>query len=388
MEVKRIFGLIVLVFVAAACDQKKTSQAVFPANSKTGTTDVACQAARVMNIPTQFLVTWEDGRITVERGENADQFTQDFIEPRLRDIQHVEFDRWIKVEETVSTSSFTPDAQWGQRMIQLDSVQAQGVKGQGVVVAIVDTPVDYTHPQLVDRMIPGWDFVTNTAKADKPHEHATHIAGVIGAEEGGMIKGLAPKVQIMGVSFMDSSGNGTLGDAVKALKYAGDHGAQVINNSWGGSQCSETLRSTMQALSDKGVLLMVAAGNDGVDIGSVPSYPASFTIPLQITVGASKYSDIMSAFSNTSWSLVHLFAPGEDIYSTIPGGYTNMSGTSMATPFLTGAAALLLSAKPTAAPLQIKQALMNSVDSGPFRASTSGRLNVQRALDEIRRLVP
>jgi subtilisin family serine protease len=133
---------------------------------------------------------------------------------------------------------------------------------------------------------------------------------------------------------------------------------------------------------------MVAAGNDGVDLGTTPSYPAAFTIPLQITVGASKYSDIMSSFSNTSWSLVHLFAPGEDIYSTIPGGYANMSGTSMATPFLTGAAALLMSAKPTATPLQVKQALLNSVDPGPFRASSGGRLNVQRALDEIRRLVP
>ena len=133
---------------------------------------------------------------------------------------------------------------------------------------------------------------------------------------------------------------------------------------------------------------MVAAGNDGVDILKSPTFPASFMTPLQITVGASQASDIMTAFSNTSWTLVHLAAPGQDIYSSIPGGYAMMSGTSMATPFVTGAAALLMGAKPKASPAQIRQALLSSVDPGPFRVSTQGRLNVQRALDEIRRLVP
>jgi subtilisin family serine protease len=388
MDVKRLLGWLSLVLIVSACDQKKTSQKVFPENYQKPNQEVACDQAAFSKIPTRFLVAWEDGHITVETSENSDLFVRDFMEPQLRDIKHVEFDRWIHLDTQVVQAAASADNSWGQHSIQLDSVHAEGVKGQGVTVAIVDTPVDYSHPQLQRRMVEGWDFVSNTAHASLPHEHATHIAGVIAAEEGGPVDGLAPQAQVMGVSFMDASGSGSLGDAIKAMNYAADHGARVINNSWGGPLCSETMRLATRALSDRGVLLMVAAGNDGVDILRSPTYPASFTNPLQITIGASQVSEIMSGFSNTSWTLVHLVAPGQDIYSTVPGGYTLMSGTSMATPFVTGAAALLLSAKPNASPALIKQAILASVDPGPFRVLTQGRLNVQRALAEIRRLVP
>jgi len=256
MDVKRLIGGVTLLLLLAACDNKKTSQTVFPGNNqKNGSTEVSCQQAKINNIPTRFIVTWEDGHISVEKSENSDLFVDHFVEPNLQAIHHVEYDRWIYLDDqTVQTSATTtPDNDWGQRTIQLDAVHAQGVKGQGILVAIVDTPVDYTHPQLKNRMVPGWDFVTNTAQATAPHEHATHIAGVIAAEEGGQVKGLAPQSQVMGVSFMDASGSGALSGAVLAMNYAADHGAKVINNSWGGPLCSEAMRTSMKALSDKGV---------------------------------------------------------------------------------------------------------------------------------------
>jgi subtilisin family serine protease len=230
--------------------------------------------------------------------------------------------------------------------------------------------------------------VTNSPQAAAPADHATHVAGVIGANQGGQVTGMAPQSQIMGVSFMDTSGTGTLGNAILALQYAAQHGAKIINNSWGGPGCMATFQSAMQDLSNQGILLMVAAGNDGADLSQSPTYPAVFNLPNQITVAASQENNYMATFSNSSWTLVHLAAPGQDIYSTVTGAsYAFMSGTSMATPFLTGAAAVLMGAVPNATPAQIKAALLAGVDSGPFRVVTQGRLNLQKALQQLQSAV-
>jgi len=402
MDVKRRVSLLAMVLATitlAGCDQPKTANNVVQdPNQNKNMGDYNCTSTSASTIPTSFIVEWEDGHFSVEKSENIDLFKKKFITPKLSDIRKVEFDRTIKLDDRnfrieAATGGTQPPTDWGQSLIRASSAWTQGIKGSGVTVAIVDTPVDYSHPQLKNQMIPGWDFVDNIPVAKAPHAHATHIAGVIGGEEGGAVLGLAPQAKMMGVSFMDATGSGNLGDAIKAMNYAADHGAKIINNSWGGSACSLSMKSAMQALETKGVLLLVAAGNDGVDIEFTPTYPAAFNLSNQVTVAAGNVYDTLAGFSNDSFKLVHLAAPGDGVFSSVPislgtNGYAYMSGTSMATPFVSGAAALLLGLRPTATPAQLKQALLASVDTKSYRVLTQGRLNIDKAITEIKKLVP
>jgi subtilisin family serine protease len=398
--IRRALALLLLVLTISTigCAPAKTTSSVVQEPVQKGDKDPTCTSTATDTIPTSFIVEWENGKFSVEKSENIELFKKKFITPKLDQIKKVEFNREIKLDdrayrlEKVSASAAAAK-NWGQSLIRASTAWEQGIKGKGVTVAIVDTAVDHSHPQLKSRMVAGWDFVENLPKATTPHSHGTHIAGVIGGEEGGEVEGLAPEAQLMGVSFMDAEGAGSLGDAIKAMNFAAEHGAKIINNSWGGSSCSPSMKSAMQALDSKGVLLLVAAGNDGSDIEYSPTYPAAFNLSNQITVAAGNVFDAMAGFSNDSFKLVHLAAPGDTIYSSVPldvdpSGYANMSGTSMATPFVSGAAALLLSLRPAATPAQLRQALLASADVKSYRVLTRGRLNIENAITEIKKLVP
>ena len=192
---------------------------------------------------------------------------------------------------------------------------------------------------------------------------------------------------------MDDTGSGDLPVAIRAIQYAASRGARVINASWGGTYCSQAMKETIAALEGEGVLFVAAAGNNGdglqasgMSLESLPVFPAAIGASGQITIGASTSRDYMAGFSNFSYTLVDLVAPGSNIFSTYPGGgYKLESGTSMATPFVSGAAALLFGAHPTATVAQVKAALLGSVDRGPFAVASQGRLNVKAALDELAR---
>ncbi|PWU17081.1 MAG: alkaline serine protease, partial [Bdellovibrio sp.] len=182
-------------------------------------------------------------------------------------------------------------------------------------------------------------------------------------------------------------GAGDTGGAIQALNYAAARGAKIINASWGGPTCSNILQATIENLSEQGLLIVVAAGNDGNDLDTMPEYPAVDQVPGQITVAAIRSSGFMDVYSNTSFNFVHIAAPGTGILSTvIDHGTALMSGTSMATPFVSGAAALLWGLRPQATAADIKSALLKSVDTGPYRVSSQGRLNVRKAVDEIKRM--
>lgn len=416
MEVTKALAGVALLLALTACSNNKTTESVFEDES---TSQKLCSGQKLEN---QFIVTWEDGRITVETAPDAETFKREFVEKNLADIRQVEYDRLIQLRwpessslEQSSVGEFNSD--WGAQMIKAPAVWSQGVSGQGILVGVVDSDVDVSHPQIQGRIavnsgeIPGngldddgngyIDDVLGMSFVSEPgtglNPHGTHVSGIISTDHNkGPIKGLAPQARLIPAPFISSTGRGSLGDAIMALQYVGSRGARVVNASWGGAPCVDSLRNAFVQLQNNGVLLIVAAGNDSRDLDRYPEYPAAFGLGTQITVAASTFSDFMADFSNSGLSMVHLAAPGKNIISTVPfstdaSGMRSFDGTSMAAPFVAGAAALIWSDRPQATALQVRQALLSSVDVVPrqeFRVSTRGRLNVEKALLHLRQLVP
>jgi|GEM_PF-6698596 len=245
---------------------------------------------------------------------------------------------------------------WHINALNLERAWARS-RGCNVTVAIVDQLPDLTHPDLRGRWVAGYDTISQQT-IEEPQEgygpHGTHVAGLVAAN--GRAKGVAPCARLMPIRIFDESGYA--GDAAVAdgLKWAVDHGANVINMSWGGPGYSLALAKALDYALSKGVVLVAAAGNESV---GTPMYPAAF--PGVIAVAASDGLNRLSSFSSYGY-FVDLAAPGEDIFSTLPlNSYGYFSGTSMAAPLVSGAAALLL-AQRNLDPWQIHAILLSSGD--------------------------
>lgn len=417
MEVRGLlnfFGLLCFLFLFA-CSQKSVENTF--QDNKNSPSGASCGGAAIEN---RFLVSWEDGRFTVEKAENKEVFIEKFLKPNLQAVRRAEFDRTLQVPDVIfANNSLRANAtseDWGQTLIEADALWNQNYFGQGVRVAVVDTGVDYSHPQIKPRLdrnlaeingrpgvdddgngliddFYGWDFFANqpTPVVNSDVIHGSHVAGIILADHNtGRVAGLAPQATLIPANFMSPVKNegGSIGAAILSIRYAVSRGAKIINASWGGGDCSSSLEEEIAGLAAKGILFVAASGNEYADLDRTPAYPASFQSPAQLTVAASRSSDLLADFSNTSYTFVHLGAPGADIFSSIPGGYASLSGTSMAAPFVSGAAALLWSARPTASLKQIRDAILNSVDIKNYRVKTRGRLNVNRAFAELKKQVP
>lgn len=251
-----------------------------------------------------------------------------------------------------------------------------------IVVAVVDTGVAITHPDLKENLWTdsagayGYDFHNNRPNAIDDNKHGTHVAGIIGAELNGIgTAGISPKVRIMPLKFLDSNGTGDTTAAIKAINYAVDHGAKIISNSWGGGGRSELLNQAIQNAIAKGVIVVAAAGNEANNNDGLPSYPASF--PGVISVASSDEGDSLSSFSNYGKSSVTIAAPGSHIYSSVLGNAWNyLSGTSMATPQVSGALALAMSANPALNATQLSAILCQSSKKILLDRVNCGRLDV------------
>ncbi len=283
-----------------------------------------------------------------------------------------------------------------------------GGTGAGLVVAITDTGFDSDHPDLVGSLwtnprqgcgatdqdgnglvgdCHGWNFYSNSADVDNGSmgTHGTNVAGTVGARAGNGVgsAGVAPSVSIMPLVI----GGGQSVDAglgAKAIRYAVDNGADVINASWGcacAGQPLEDLRSAIAYAAAHDVLVVAAAGNDSLSRDVSPFYPASYTSPNLITVGSSTAADTMAAHSAYGATSVDLFAPGEKVATTWnDGGMRLVSGTSIAAPHVAAAVALYRSTMPDATFAELKQALLDDVDPKPAFAGksvTGGRLTVR-----------
>ncbi len=268
---------------------------------------------------------------------------------------------------------------WGLDAISVPEVWTQGYTGEDVVVAVIDSGVDFTHPDLDDNIwintgeifgdgidndgngyiddLIGWDFVGNDYNPMDEETHGTHVAGIIAAEANdyGMV-GVAYNAKIMPIRVFDANGRGTQGDIIKGIIYAADNGADVINLSLTTGGYSPEVESAVKYATERGAIVVMAAGNDG---GEKPVYPAALATDWGIAVGAIDINYNVTDFSNRAGSdssLYYVVAPGQDIYSTTPNDtYGFLSGTSMATPYVSGVAALMLSANPDLTPADIRQ---------------------------------
>lgn len=277
-----------------------------------------------------------------------------------------------------------------------------------IIVAVIDTGVDYNHIDLRDNMwhnpgevngdgidndrngivddYYGANFYgANTGNPLDDNGHGTHVAGTIGATGNNTtgVTGVAWDVQIMALKFI-TGGSGYTSDAVEAVYYAVNNGAKILSNSWGGGGYDSALASAIDYARSRGVIFVAAAGNYSSNNDLSPFYPSSYTANNVVSVASTDANDNLSSFSNYGATTVDLAAPGSSIYSTLPGdSYGTYSGTSMAAPHVSGALALVWSAHPTWSYSQVIGAVMNGVDqlaSLTGRVASGGRLNVANAV--------
>jgi hypothetical protein len=275
-----------------------------------------------------------------------------------------------------------------------------------VVAAIIDTGIDYNHQDLVANVWSaahpfsitdangtiscpagsrGFNAVANTCDPFDDNSHGTHVSGIIGAvgNNGVGVAGLNWAVQIMACKFLDATGVGIVSNAITCLQFVKtmkDSGVNIVatNNSWGGSDFSQALSDAIMAQQQDGILFVAAAGNDFSNNDLYPVYPANIFLPNVISVAATTRTDAVATFSNIGRRTVHLGAPGQEILSTLPGGiYGIDTGTSMATPHITGAAALMAAQSPS----RDWRAIKNLILSGGAPKNSLAQTVTGRRLD-------
>ncbi|MCU1221070.1 MAG: Cell wall/surface repeat protein, partial [Candidatus Angelobacter sp.] len=347
-------------------------------------------------------------------------------EEKARTLQRLKADpdvEFAEPEHTFSTKQLPNDpflstsGTWGQPYADLWGLASIGApaawdtaQGDGIVVAVIDTGVDYNHPDLVTNIwtnvneidgnfidddsngfvddVRGWNFVFNNNDVIDHNGHGTHVAGTIAAlgDNGLGVIGVAWHAHIMAVKGLDDNGFGFDSSLAPAIIYAASNGADVINASWGTQGTSQSIEEAIQFATGLGTVLVAAAGNSSQD--AMNFFPASS--PEAITVASHDPFGNFSFFSNFG-PKIDVTAPGEDILSlqaanTFQGqpvidGYTRMSGTSMAAPHVSGVAALILSGNPTYSPEQVRQIIHISNTSVPFDSRFgSGKLNAATAV--------
>jgi len=269
-----------------------------------------------------------------------------------------------------------------------------------VVVAVIDTGIDPNHRDLMmniwrdqankNSKTFGWNFVSNQPNPTDTHGHGTHVAGIIGAiaDPNTGVSGVAHQVSIMPIKYYSDQNSGptNLKNTIRAIHYAVDHGAKIINYSGGGPEFSQEEYLAIKKAEARGVLFVAAAGNEhqNTDQKENAYYPSAYRLTNILSVAATDIRNNLLPTSNWGKTTVDVAAPGENIFSTLPAGrFGYMSGTSQATAFVTGLAALLLSHDPSLTPQQIKTFITANVDAFPHlqaKLISGGRVNAYRAL--------
>jgi subtilisin family serine protease len=327
------------------------------------------------------------------------------------------------------TSSLASDglgSLWGMKAIEAEEAWKKS-QGEGVIVAVSDTGIYKTHPDLKSNLWQnpgergtdslgrdkatnkvdddnnghiddtwGWAFNTKNNNPNDEHYHGTHVAGTIAAPQNGLgVVGAAPKAKLMAVKFLGANGSGTDLGGAQSIVYAAKNGAKIINCSWGGGEASQVMTDAVAYAQSRNVLIVAAAGNDGLNTDRHEHIPSGIDLDNVISVGATaNRSGSRAGFSNFGPLTVDLAAPGVDIKSTfLPTAnigrrslYAKLSGTSMAAPHVSGVAALIWSAQPQLTYLEVKQILMEKaakVSPWQNRSRTEGVLNAKKSLETL-----
>ena len=308
--------------------------------------------------------------------------------------------------------------QWAPPIIQGTTAWSVGTGLRSVIVAVLDSGIDLSHPDLAGNVwrnprelpdngiddegngfiddVTGWNFIADTNGVQDRFGHGTHVSGIIGAvgNNGVGITGINWLVSLMPLKIISDTGTGTVSAALAALGYVAmmrrdfETNIVVTNNSWGTSGgLSVVMRDAIVSLNDLGVGFVAAAGNNASNNDVIPRYPSSYDVPNVIAVAASTPTDDLAGFSNYGATSVDLGAPGSSIYSTLENGsYGYLSGTSMAAPQVAGAYGLIAAAKAGLSVAEIRSAILGSTDTVPDlvgRTVTGGRLNIASAMKSL-----
>ncbi|WP_436527510.1 S8 family peptidase [Actinoplanes sp. HUAS TT8] len=336
-----------------------------------------------------------DGRPVITVHEARDRATATRLVEQAQRADNalgVEVDGVVHALEAPSGSDPYRSRQWDLSKMNVPAAWTTST-GAGVTVAVIDTGVDASHPDLAGQVLTGYDTTTDTVGGNAdPQGHGTHVAGTIAALTGNGIgvSSIAPNVKILPVRALGKDGSGDMSDTAQGIVWATDHGANVINMSLGSSGQSSAVSVAITYARSKGVVVVAAAGNERAK-GSPVSYPGADAGV--IAVAATDSGDAVASYSNAG-SYVDVAAPGSGILSTYPTalaasgtGYATMNGTSMASPHVAGTAALLLAAHPGLTPDQVESALESTaVDLGPTGRDNDygyGRIDAAAALAEV-----
>jgi len=464
-------SLLVFVLVTAVltvpCMADGSNSSV---NSSSGTENISSNLTDAPYVPGEIIIKYKntDGISamsvpSIKLSSLGAEVTDDFSAEGLKGMQMIDVDTSVSVEKAIeelnkssyvayaepnyviqlslpsipelpgnesfgaeSVSSAPNDPRFSEQWALSNTGQNSGTSGadigalsawsvskgsDSIVVAVIDTGVDYSHPDLAANIwtnpgeiagngidddgngyvddVHGWDFINNDNDPMDDNGHGTHCAGVIGAvgNNGVGISGVNQKVKIMPLKFLRADGTGDVAASLNAIAYARKMGANVISCSWGGTAKSQALED---AISATNTLFACAAGNSGINTDTIPQYPSCFTETQIISVAASTAKDGIPSYSNYGPTSVDVAAPGDGILSTYPTSlgsqYMSMKGTSMATPHVAGLAALLLSKKPGLTPAELKSLIMSNVDTISVwsgKTATGGRIDAGKTLSAL-----
>ena len=377
-------------------------------------TSAKVEAAVIRSIHGQVVATYPNGSVLVATPSPSQRALALAGLPRLAAVRYAEPNSTIHIENT-ATNDPGLSTQWALDSTNgagIDAAAAWGVTqgSSSTIVAVIDSGLDLTHPEFAGRVwtnageangkpgvdndgdglandLHGWNFLTNTSDVSDDNGHGTHVTGILAAtgNNGIGVAGVNWKAQIMPLKFIGADGNGSVDDAIRAIYYAVDHGARVINASWGGGGHVQTLTDAISYANVHNVVFVTAAGNESVNNGVRRSYPADDRLPNTISVAAIDINGALASFSNYGATTVDLAAPGVNIRSTVPRGYATYSGTSMSTPYVSGVVSLLVGLHPELTAAQLVQRVLNAAKPLPSlqgKVITGGVVDAANAVND------
>jgi subtilisin family serine protease len=378
--------------------------------------DTIAQITNRFNDRIQDEIEAVPGLVTIHDPDSGDAKALSAQYSVLPEVEYAEPNYEISLDQASNNVNSAPaddprfNEQWALSEISVPEAWTRTKGSNEIVVAVLDSGVEYTHIDLVNNIwtrpatmapyhdqdlgtvddVHGYNAVANDGDPIDDNGHGTFCAGIIGAECGNNagVCGVNWQTQIMPLKFVNAGGFGYVADAVEAINYVIERkragvNLRVINASWGLSQPSRALEDMIRKAYEVGILFVAASGSTSSDNDTSQRYPAGYGVGNIISVAATDRSDLLAQFSNYGVKSVHLAAPGNEILTTALGNdYGQHSGTSMAAAFVTGVAALALSAQPGLSVDQLRSLLLRSVDALPGlrgKVSTRGRINAAKA---------